>query len=243
MTLRSLFGSLLSLGIAQTAVAVTHTTTKCKQFGHPEFQFQVTSPAIPPVDIAWFLNCLEERVAAGERFKSGETIQVGWMLTQLQVAPNGALKILEPDMKSVPIQFVDSIDSTLKQLRSQKDTVNSFWPPQSLAFPSLQQNLVVHRNYKSTDRVLFTRFDPKELDSGWWLSDLNDENGTQDPNNFAKISLYQLVIDRHDLIKFLALPPGVQVVVDRGLISVVKEGNELPLVPGSFLSELNRKGK
>ncbi|PHV00922.1 hypothetical protein CSQ88_14945 [Iodobacter sp. BJB302] len=243
MTLRSLFGSLLSLCITQAAVAETHTTTKCKQFGHPEFQVQVTSTAIPPVDIAWFLNGLEERVAAGERFKSGETMQVGWMLTKLQAASNGALKIMEPDMKSVPIKFVDSIDSTVKQLRSQKDTVESFTPPQSLSFPAVQQSVVVHRNYKTTQQFLFSRFDQKELDSGWWLSDLNDDKGSQDPKNFANISLYQLAIDRPDLIKFLALPPGVQVVVDGGLIGVLKEGNELPQVPGSFISELNRTRK
>lgn len=240
MTLRSFFGSLLSLCITQAAVAETYVTTKCKQFGHPEFQIKVTSTAIPRVDIVWFLNGLEERVAAGERFKSGETMQVGWTLTKLEATSNGTLKIMEPDMKSVPIQFVDSIDSTLKQLRSQKDTVESFSPSQRLSFPFLQQSVVVHRNYKKILHILFSRIDPKELNSGWWLSDLNDDKGSQDPKNFAKISLYQLAIDRPDLIKFMALPPGVQVVIDGGLIAVLKEGNLLPQVPGSFISELNR---
>lgn len=240
MTFRSLLGSVLSIGIAQAAVAETHVTTKCKQFNHPEFQIQVSSKAVPAADIAWFLAGLEKRVAEGERFKGGETMQVGWVLIMLQAAPGGVLRIMEPDMKSVPVKFVDSLDNTLKQLRSQRDTVESFTPSIPLSFPSLRQSVVVHRDYKTTRRVLLSRYEPEELDSGWWLSDLNDESGARDPTHFTKISLYQLAVDRPDLVKFFAVPPGLQVIVDHGRIGVLKEGKELRQVPGSFVSELNR---
>ena len=240
MSIRSLFASLLSLGVAQTAVADMHMTSKCKQFSHPEFQIQVSSKGVPSGDIAWFLEGLEQRVEKGERFKSGETMQVGWMLTMLQERSGGTLQITEPDMKSVPVKFVDSVDNTLKQLRSQKDTAESFSPTIQLAFPSLQQSVVVHLNYKTTNRTLLSRTAPAGMDSGWWLSDLNDKNGNQDPKHFTKISLYQLAIDRPDLVKFFALSAGIQVVVDNNTIGVLKDGKEIPIVPGSFLSELNR---
>lgn len=119
--LRKIIGSLAALTISQAALAETHFTTKCSQFGHPEFQFSVTSNTIPRTDVAWFMSMLESMVAAGEQFKAGETMQVGWMLTMLQDGDKGALKVTEPDMKSVPIKFVDTVDTTIKHLRAQKD--------------------------------------------------------------------------------------------------------------------------
>lgn len=239
MKLWSLIASLFVVGASQTALAATHTTTKCKQFGHPEFQISVSSKAIPEVDIVWLLSWLEKRVAAQERFKAGETIQIGWMITKLQAAPGGTLIVTEPDMKSVPIKFIDSLDNTLKQLRSQKDSLESLGKSFELAFPSLQQSVVVHKNYKTTNRVLLDRASPVGDDSGWWVSDLNDKGGNQTPKNFVKISLFQLALDRPDLVKFFAFPPGLQVVVD-SRIGVLKDGKEIPLVEGSFLSQLNK---
>lgn len=237
--LRKLIGSLAALSISQAALAETHFTTKCSQFGHPEFQFSVTSNASPRTDVAWFLSMLESMVATGEQFKAGETMQVGWMLTMLQDGDKGALKVTEPDMKSVPIKFIDTVDATIKHLRAQKDSVESVLPSTALAFPSLHQSIVVHVNYKQSKRILLDRASPKGADSGWWLSDLDDGKGNKDPKRFMKISLYQLGLDRPDLIKFLAFPGGTQIVIDRW-IGVIKDGQELPIKDGSFLDVLNR---
>lgn len=237
--LRKLIGIFATLSLLQPVTAQTHFTTKCSQFEHPEFQINVSSQAIPPVDIEWFLAVLENMVISGERFKAGETIQVGWMLLMLAEGDKGALKVTEPDMKSVPIKFIDSIDSTIKHLRAQKDSVESVLPADALAFSSLTQSVVVHINYKKSKRILLDRAQAEGHDSGWWLSDLDDDKGSNDPNSFAKISLYQLGVDRPDLIKFLAFPAGTQVVIDRKVF-VLKDGQELAIKANSFLDLLNR---
>jgi hypothetical protein len=240
VSIRAFVSSLLAAGLAQAAVAETYTTSRCKLFQQPEFRIQVASKAVPINDVEGILHGLEERVAAGERFKGGETIQIGWMLTKLEPDPDGALHVTEPDMKSIPIKFVRSIDNTLRQLRSQKDTVESVMPSDQLSFPFITQSAVVHVNYKTTKRLALDRAAPDGADSGWWLSDLNEKSTTHEPKNYTKISLYQLAIDRPDLVKFFALPAGLQAVVDGNLIGVLKDGKELPQAPGSFLSELNR---
>ena len=244
MKLWSLIAPLFIVGASQAALAATYTTTKCKQFGHPEFQIDISSKAIPETDIVLFLSWLEERVASKERFKAGETIQIGWMITKLQASPSGTLIVTEPDMKSVPIKFINSLDNTLKHLRSQKDSLESVGKSFELTFPSLRQSVVVHKNYKATNNVLLDRATPVGDDSGWWVSDLNDKGGNQDPKNFVKISLFQLALDRPDLVKFFAFPPGLQVVIDSRIgIAVLKDRSEIPFVEGSFLSQLNKKSR
>lgn len=156
----------------------------------------------------------ERRVADGERFHAGETVQIGWMLTKLEAGEDSLLCVAEPDMKAIPIKFVDSVDSTLKHLRNQKDVVESIAPIRNPDFPSLQQSAVVHIRYKSASRLFLTRNPPHETDSGWSLTDPCDEVHAQYPSPYLRISLYQLGVDRPDLIKFLAFPPGLRVRID-----------------------------
>lgn len=237
--LKKLISIFATLSLFQPVTAQTYFTTKCSQYEHPEFQINISSDAIPSDDITWFLTVLESMVAGGEKFKAGETVQVGWMLLMLAEGDKGALKVTEPDMKSIPIKFVDSLDATIKHLRAQKDSVESVLPADELAFSSLTQSLVVHINYKKSKRILLDRAQAEGHDSGWWLSDLADDKGSNDPKNFAKISLYQLGIDRPDLIKFLAFPAGTQVVIDRKVF-LLKDGQELAVKANSFLDLLNK---
>lgn len=245
MSLRSIFASLGKSKLKPKPTGphgeVVHATAGCQRFGHPEFRVRVGNKAIPDQDVAWFLRFLESRVAEGEKFSGGQSLQVGWMYTMLEKADDGFLRVMEPDMKQIPVHFIDSVDSTLMHLRNQKDVVQSLVPEIAPDFPSLQESAVVHLQYKSAARVLLTRAAPHDAaDSGWWLTDLSDEHGTQDPSRFTKTSLYQLAIDRPDLVKFFAVPPGLQVVIDGPLIAVLGPEGEVEQQPGSYLSELNR---
>jgi hypothetical protein len=254
MSLKSIIASVLlsaptactpPLGTSQGAAAEVYETSRCSEYGQPEFQFRVTNKAIPDVDIQLFLSDLEQLVANGERFKIGETMQIGWMITKLASGPNGRLVITEPDMKAIPIEFVDSLDNTLLHLRVQKDSVESLGKDVALAFPSLRQSIVVHKNYRAARQLTLERVDRKEDDrtddSGWWLLDQADKAGNQNVDNFMKISLYQLAIDRPDLVKFLAIPRGYIIVVSPKGVIALKGSNQVQFLEGSFLSELNKR--
>jgi hypothetical protein len=217
-----------------------HRTIYCGRFDHPEFQLQVSDRTIPAQDIDWLLRFFEQRVADGERFHAGETLQVGWMLTKLEVGEADCLRVAEPDMKAIPIHFIDSVDSTLKHLRNQKDIVESAVPERQPDFPSLWQSAVVHVDYKTSSHVLLTRANAIGMDSGWLLTDLDDEVSSQDPSRFVRISLYQLGVDRPDLIKFFALPPDSQVAVNGSRIRILGPEGEIQVVPGSYLEALNK---
>ena len=242
MSLRSIFSTSGQKPPSEPSTAASvHATSNCKRHNHPEFQIRVSNGAVPAEDIAWLLQFFEQRVAEGERFQTGESLQVGWMLMMLEDGPAGFLRVLEPDMKLVPVNFVDSVDGTLMHLRNQQDVVRSLSPSVEPDFPSLRQSVVVHVNHKATSRILLTRDSADdEADSGLWLSDLDDPAGAQDPTRFVKTSLYQLGVDRPDLVKFFAVPAGLQVVVDGARIGVLGEEGEVQQIPGSYLSELNK---
>jgi len=221
------------------ADTVVRSTTECRRFGHPEFEVRFSSRTVSQ-DVDWLLRYLENRVAGGGRFQHGETLQVGWIVTMLEAGADGKLRMKEPDMKAVPVQFVDSVTHTLLHLRTQRDLVESLVPPVDPDFPSLVQSALVHANYKTARRVLLTRGSVRGADSGWWLADLDDLDGAQDPTRFSRTSLYQLGVDRPDLIKFFAVPTGIQVAIEDAYIAVNGADGELKQAPGSYLSELNR---
>ncbi|WP_322053152.1 immunity protein Imm33 domain-containing protein [Paraburkholderia bannensis] len=243
MNLRSLFRSVGSTQTTQQPSGSTHRTANCKRHDHPEIQCRLSDPAIPAEDISWLLRFFERRVADGERFQAGETVQIGWMLTKLEAVTDDLLCITEPDMQAIPIKFVDSVDSTLKHLRNQKDVVASIAPTPGPDFPSLQQSAVVHPDYKSIGGLLLTRNPSHQADSGWSLTDPDDEAHAQAPSRHLRISLYQLGVDRPDLIKFLALPPDLRVRLDNGQIRVTGSDGEIQPLPGSYLDALNKRRK
>lgn len=239
MIFRSQFRSSNSQRAAAQPNGRVHGTVNCRQFDHPEFQIQVSDHGVPALDISWLLRFLEESVAEGERFHAGETLQIGWMLTMLEAWEGDVLRIMEPDMKAIPIKFVDSVDSTLKHLRNQQDMVASVTPTRQPDFPSLRQSAVVHVDYKNVSSLLLTRYPAHETDSGWSLTDPNDEAGSQNPSRYVKVSLYQLGVERPDLIQFFALSPGLQVVLAGPKIRVMGPDGEIRPAPGSYLEALN----
>lgn len=241
MAFRSLFRSPKSTQTAQRPTTSIHRTVDCKLFEHPEFQIQVSDRAVPAQDISWLLRFFERRVADGERFHAGETVQLGWMLTKLEAAVDGLLCVTEPDMKAIPISFVDSVDNTLKHLRNQKDVVESIAPTRQPDFPSLRQSAVLHVEYKRANRLLLRRTPAHEAYSGWSLSDPRVELDSQNLSQSLRISLYQLAVDRPDLVKFLALPPGLHVLLDNLRIHVIGPEGELQPVPGSYLEALKHR--
>ncbi|RSZ55420.1 hypothetical protein HF313_04510 [Massilia atriviolacea] len=221
--------------------ATRYVTSTCHAFGHPEFSVRVSGTHIPEVDVQWLLDYLAQAVARGERFSAGDSLQVGWMATIVQAGPGGTLCVTEPDMRSIPIAFVDAVDRTLAHLRSQGDIVASIDPAREPVFPSLRQTAVVHVDYRTSGSILLSRFEPQGARSGWWITDCEGEDDAQDPTRFTTISLYRLALDRPELVKLFALPPGLQVFVEGTRIHVIDDEGELIALPGSFLDRLQQR--
>jgi hypothetical protein len=154
----------------------------------------------------WILDYFQDAVAAGKRFRAGETVQIGWMVTKLIETPDGELEAWEPRFQSVPIQWVRGINNTLRHLILQKSVAELFHIEPM--FPSvLQAGIVIPPVWEQQGKLCMLRGDPKQNDSGWRISrDENEQAGEQ----FR--SLFEIGCRFPSLIPFLALPPGASVV-------------------------------
>ena len=73
----------------------------------------------------WFLGWIESEVSGGRRFLPEQTVQVGWSVLEIRQRNDGALGFLEPDFRSIPVRFVDSVSNTLLHLLVQKSAAES----------------------------------------------------------------------------------------------------------------------
>jgi len=118
---------------------------------------------------------------------------------------DGRLILAEPDMTSFPINFIPTMNATFKYLRQHKDVVESV--NTEMMFPGITEALSVHKDYINSDALTLERHEPEGSLSGWKVSVEDDF----DESKHSLVSLYQMALDRPDLIKYLALPNGVKV--------------------------------
>jgi hypothetical protein len=212
-------------------------TTQCNKYGQPEFSLALEQNKILEADIQWLVRWLESEVAAGKRFKSGETIQIGWMLTKVESFEDGMLKVCEPDMVSFPIKFIDSVTTTLNHLRFQKMVAESVGVADQLLFSPLNHSAISCNWFKEHIGFFMERFEPKGSDSGWFIGCDDPNHDHQNSNNLERKSLYELITRcEKRIMQYLALPTGISVYVRDGAPSFYREQVQLPILPNSYLA-------
>jgi hypothetical protein len=217
------------------------TTTGCAKHGHPEFILDIGDAL--DVDGRWLVEYLEEAVAEGERFKVGETFAIGWMVTKVFAAGSTKLTLHEPDMKSMPIQWVPSVRTTLMHLRVQRSIAESVGLEDELELSTILSSAIVCTELENATGVVLSRAEPQENDSGWFVGCTSPRHDHNDPSTLDRTSLYQLAILAPGAIGFLGLPAGIQVVVRPGNAPVIeRNGKRLPIKPRSYLAQKITRG-
>jgi hypothetical protein len=179
-------------------------------------------------------------VASGERFAAGETMLLGGMMVKFEAAPDGRLRLTEPDMQSMPITFVDSMAKTMYLLRCQTDTVKSFGTDNPDFAPVHRPLLITGAALQGGPLRLVRRAGDAQL-TGWAVSHADGE--TAGDATYRPMSVYEAMLKRPELSCFLALPKDYEVVTSgAGEFVVSKAGVALDPVEGSFLDYV-RKAK
>jgi len=228
----------LTLGaivLSSNTYAEEYQTNFDKIQNQPPIVINITDNTIPSNDVTAVLRGLEHQIKGGTRFKDGETLQLGFMVNQFSLMDDGRLRLEEPDMKSVPVKFLPTMNYTFKTLRAQKDIVESIGSTQ-LSYPSVQQAIAIHKDFKTASAVLLERVAPEESQSGWWVHVRNSQ-----PEDYSLTSIFQFALERPDLVKFLALPVGAKIYIIKGSpIKIFIDDKEVEILTGSFLAELNK---
>ena len=64
----------------------------------------------------WLSDYFATKIRAGTVFRSGNTIQVGWMILILREDEIGDLEVWEPGFNKMPIEWVEGASNTLRFL-------------------------------------------------------------------------------------------------------------------------------
>jgi hypothetical protein len=217
-------------------------TTSCQRHGHPEIRITY-DPALVPVedDARWFMSWLEEAVASGEQFTVEQTVQVGWMILLVRALEDGVLSLWEPDMRDMPIAWVESVSRTLAYLRLQKDVCESLLEVEDIAFPSLEQTAIICKRVGQTKGVFMERLVPSSrLDSGWFYGCTCEDHDHNNTDELRCVSLYELGVKvAPHVVQYLALPEGALIQLGQGKLSIFRHGVPLAIRAGSYLAALN----
>ncbi|BCU78862.1 hypothetical protein [Luteolibacter sp. LG18] len=172
----------------------------------PDIVFQIEAEG---ADLArWVIDYFEARVRDGTRFHNNETVQLGWGLLLLR--QNGdVLEVFEPDFKSMPIQWCPGVNHTIRHLHLQRSVCDLFnCDPM---FPSLLQAGIVSPRFTESRDYTMSRDNAEDPDSGWLFA----ETGYPGPEaEFC--SLYQLGVQKPEIVPFLALPVSSHIAIGPG---------------------------
>ena len=214
-------------------------TRACNQYGQPELVIEYEPDGVIQDDVAHLAATLEQMVRDGARFEPDQSLALGWSVVWFVSCPDGCLGFEEPDFRSMPVQRVPGLTSTIKHLRLQKDIVESVLPADQVQFPSLRNSCTVCKQVTETGGFVMERADPQEPDSGWFIGCLDPAHRHDLIESIDRMSLYEAVSQRRlPIVPWLALPAGTLVCSgDQGL-AIQRHGQSMHVRPGSLLDRL-----
>jgi hypothetical protein len=205
----------------------------------PTFTIQFAArPAVPHLE-RLLLDYFERAVAAGTTFRAGQTIQLGWSMLRLCDRDDGTLGVEERAL-SPTVSWTEAVDRALRDLWMQREVARSVALADELDFPRQDHSLMLAPCADGGGSVLMSRLDGDELPddfSGWTLTCTADH----DHGERSFLPLLGLAAVQPGLVQFLALPPGVTVLVSwdpRLRPTVFRAGEERTPTSGSYLAAL-----
>jgi hypothetical protein len=212
------------------------STSRCEQFGHPEFVLEVDASHVPDIYTRNLAETIEGMVADGSAFRPGETFQIGWMLTRVQAQGPRHLTLHEPDMRSMPIQWIPGVTHTLRQKMLQVFMLDSVALRHQMQIPSICQSLIACTRYTEGDFFMTRSESNSDRDSGWFVGCLDGGHDHNEAANLRCISLYEAYLGQRGIQGFVTFPVGASIIFDRkqGMTILIGD-NPLSIVAGSFL--------
>jgi hypothetical protein len=198
---------------------IEYKTKFCHQFSQKEIVVSIDSQS--GLDPSWLISFFETSVAEGKRYKSNETVQVGWMVLILKETESNNLELWEPQFDSIPIKWTRGVNNTIRHLILQKSVAKLL--NVDPVFPSLRHCGQASDSFLSNQtesKFYMKRGSPFGNYSGWEIADTSFSNQNKEYRSLFELSFHQMTI-----VPFLALPIGV---------SVTKKGNDIAIEWGEI---------
>ncbi|WP_330745911.1 immunity protein Imm33 domain-containing protein [Chryseobacterium sp. CP-77] len=90
-------------------------------------------------------------------------------------------------------------------------------------FPNFNQSVVISDGVYEGKDIEGIRYDSPQDETGWYLI-TDDYNG--DIKSLKMVHFYHVAFARHDIMKYLAIPPGYRFLMGNGNIQIAKDEDE-----------------
>jgi hypothetical protein len=216
-------------------------TSQCRRYGHAEFCLQADD-SVPGEYLQHAAQTVEQMVARGSQFRPGQTFQIGWMWTQVMQHDATYLTLHEPDMRSMPIQWVPGITETLRTMMIQLFTLDSVSLRGQMDAPHVRQFVLACNRFHEPEFRMIRMPAEEAADSGWFLSCADDRHDHQRQANIVTLSVYEAWLSQRYIQGFVAFPVGSMISMDRHSgLQISLHDRPLRIVPGSYLDQLLRR--
>lgn len=212
-------------------------TTKCSQFGHPEFDLRAEQ--LPPPLVGFLVGYLEDNVAEGRTFKPGQHIQIGSGV--MRVGTEGThLSLLERLPGSEDWEV--GVTRTMLAMYRQRCVLESFGMVQQLSFPPPGAGAITCTRHDKASVMGFKRGPAQDADDSGWVVLCNDDHDHDNADELLFTRIETLCERQQWFEIFLAMPPGTLVVRDAGAIAMVElDGEPLTIQPGTMLDAMRKQ--
>jgi hypothetical protein len=215
---------------------VRASTTTRQKLNQPEITVECDDAGFLSPSLQWLLRWIESETAKGRQYLPEQTVQIGWSILEIRQRADGTLGLFEPDFRTFPVQFVDSVSNTLLHMFLHKSVTESVGLERELAIPRLQDSAITCREFGSTDGFIMSRVASKGPHSGWFLGCDNASHDHARPETLRRVSLYEAAIRHEDrIIPFLGLPHDTFIGFGGQVPYLSRGETELEVRPGSYL--------
>ena len=207
---------------------------KIESNGLDSFAFETDeSPADFIVD--WFSDWLENYVSNGAEISDGQTLQVGYTLVQCNVLGK-SLRLQAPDFSSMPITWTPNMGPAFQIIGWHK------YVPENFSFtpniPTLQQTVIVGRDYDQLP-MFGNRLAPTGTnDSGWFFGSTREDVDNNDPEQLNVISLYEALLSAPQMLPYLSMPTDCQIMFSSDKPEILQNFEPLEITAGSMVDLL-----
>jgi len=172
----------------------------------------------------------ETQAQAGTRFQDGQTVELGWSLLLLRQI-EGHLEVFEPDFDSMPIRWCKGVNNTVRHLHLQRAVCDLF--DCEPLFPTIRHAGIISPNFLSCRDYTMSRDVPSGSDTGWVFAEWGY---AESEGQFC--SLYQLALQKVEIVPFLALPELSRITIKPGYREVTVNSISKSSVDNDFLRNL-----
>ncbi|MCA3186655.1 MULTISPECIES: hypothetical protein [unclassified Cupriavidus] len=199
-----------------------------QKYGHPDIVMEV-APDLG-MGFEWMLSYFEEAIAGGRIFQENQFVQFGWMMIMLRANEQGDLEIWEPRMDAMPIQWTRGATTTIRHLLVQREVCAQFGVEP--VFPTLLESAVISDDFFGSQGFHMEREASQGgSDSGWLFKDFRAGGGRH-------CSLFEIVVNRPEVMPFLAMPVGSSVRISTSGIDASLDNRNVSSISNGFLAKL-----